>query len=94
MEIPKPPKDLISLLDDIGLNQDYISFSAPEMPDTEILDEFNNDLFELSLERYINDYQVFLSGRRVTRCFTFKSYEEAKDFYDTKIIELTQIFKD
>lgn len=95
MGIPKPPKDLLSFLNDTELNQDYISFSAPEPLETyrEILDEFDNDLFELSLERYINDYQVFLVGNRVTKCITFKSYEEAKDFYDMKVMELTQLFK-
>lgn len=60
----------------------YISFSSPEQPDCEILNEFDHDLFEMSLERYINDYQVFLVGNKVTKCITFKSYEKAKDFYD------------
>nr|DAR93470.1 MAG TPA: hypothetical protein [Caudoviricetes sp.] len=72
----------------------YISFSSPEQSDYEILNEFDHDLFEMSLERYINDYQVFLVGNRVTKCITFKSCEKAKDFYDMKIMELTQIFKD
>lgn len=88
-------RDFTDFLGDISLNQNYISFSAPEPPepDCEILDEFDNDLFELSLERYINDYQVFLVGNRVTKCITFKSYEEAKDFYDMRVMELTQLFK-
>lgn len=72
----------------------YVSFSSPEQPDCEILDEFNHDLFEMSLERYIDGYQVSLVGNRATKCFIFESYEEAKDFYDTKVMELTQIFKD
>ena len=72
----------------------YVSFSSPEQPDCKILNEFDHDLFEMSLERYINDYQVFLVGNRVTKCITFKSYEKAKDFYDMKVMELTQIFKD
>ena len=72
----------------------YVSFSSPEQSDYEILDEFNHDLFEMSLERYINDYQVSLVGNKATKCFIFDSYEEAKDFYDMKIMELTQIFKD
>lgn len=72
----------------------YVSFSSPEQPDYEILDEFNHDLFEMSLERYINGYQVSLVGNRATKCFIFESYEEAKDFYDMKVMELTQIFKD
>lgn len=72
----------------------YVSFSSPEQPDCEILNEFDHDLFKMSLERYINDYQVFLVGNRVTKCITFKSYEKAKDFYDMKVMELTQIFKD
>lgn len=72
----------------------YVSFSSLEQPDCEILDEFDHDLFEMSLERYINIYQVFIVGKRETRCIIFKSYEEAKDFYDMKIMELIQIFKD
>lgn len=72
----------------------YVSFSSPEQPDCEILNEFDHDLFEMSLERYINDYQVFIVGNRTTKCITFKSYEKAKDFYDMKVMELTQIFKD
>lgn len=72
----------------------YVSFSSPEQPDCEILNNFDHDLFEMSLERYINDYQVFLVGNRTTKCITFKSYEKAKDFYDMKVMELTQIFKD
>lgn len=90
-----PKRDFTDFLDGVRSCQDYISFSAPEPPepDCEILDEFDNDLFELSLERYINDYQVFLVGNRVTKCITFKSYEEAKDFYNMKVMELTQLFK-
>lgn len=77
-----------------GRPYDYVSFSSPEQPDCEILDEFDHDLFEMSLERCINDYQVFIGGNSKVRCIIFKSYEEAKDFYDMKIMELTQIFKD
>lgn len=77
----------------VGKPYGYVSFSSPEQPDCEIIDEFDDDLFELSLERYINDYQVFIVGNRVTKYITFKSYEEAKDFYDMKVMELTQIFK-
>lgn len=46
----------------------YVSFSSPEQPDYEILDEFNHDLFEMSLERYIDGYQVSLVGNRTTKC--------------------------
>ena len=89
-------KDFTDFLKRIEPFQNFISFSAPEPPepDCEILDEFDNGLFELSLERYINDYQVFLIGNKTTKCITFKSYEKAKDFYDMKVMELTQIFKD
>lgn len=52
------------------------------------------DVFEMSLERYIDGYQVSLVGNRTTKCFIFESYEEAKNFYDMKVMELTQIFKD
>jgi len=91
-----PKRDFTDLLDGVGSLQDFISFSAPESPepDCEILDEFDNDLFKLSLERYINDYQVSLIGNKNIKCFIFKSYEEAKDFYDMKVMELIQIFKD
>lgn len=89
-------RDFTDFLGGVGSPQDFISFSAPEPPepDCEILDEFDNGLFELSLERYINDYQVSLIGNKNIKCFIFESYEEAKDFYDMKVMELTQIFKD
>lgn len=88
-------RDFTDFLDGVGSHQNFISFSAPEPPepDWEILDEFNNGLFELSLERFNNDYKVYLVGNRVTKCNTFKSYEEAKDFYDMRVMELTQLFK-
>lgn len=59
----------------------------------EITPKINLCLRETGLPIY--QYAInFIADKHILDSYYFKTLEEAKDFYDTKVMELTQIFKD